>query len=123
MKSYGHPRFHELLEEIAELHAKKNADYAGGGATGPLDNFNRLSHFKRIWPKFDWSSPFGVAMSYMIKQFDAALFLYEQQKESVTGEGIPERLKDVATYAVIGMVIIEEEQDGKVERNTQTDLA
>ena len=117
----GHPRFHELLKEIGELHSKKNADYAGGGQTGALDNFNRLSRLKKVWPNFDWSSPFGVAMSYMLKQFDAALFLYEQQKESMVGEGIPERLKDVSVYSLIGMIIIEEENNGKAKRIEETD--
>ena len=28
MKTYGHPRFYELIEEIKQLHSDKNSDYA-----------------------------------------------------------------------------------------------
>ena len=107
-KPAGHPRFHELIQSIAELHDKKNTDYAGGGEAGLLGNFTRVSGIKRLYPGFDWATPFGVAMGYMLKQLDAAFFLEEQQKESITGEPIAARLTDVAVYSLIGIVLKEE---------------
>ena len=39
MKRYGDPRFYQLLEEMAELHSKKNFDYATSG--DPFSNFRK----------------------------------------------------------------------------------
>src|SRR5713226_5586376 len=93
----GHPRFYEILDTMSELHSKKNHDYAAGGIQGALGNFERVSQITKLYPGFDWSSPFGVAMHYTLKQLDAAFILYSQKRESITGETIPERLKDIAT--------------------------
>lgn len=103
----GHPRFHELLKQIGELHDKKNKDYAEGGAEGPLGNFVRCSQIKRRYPDFDWTSPFGTAMDFMLKQIDAAFILYNKHGESVTGEPVPSRLLDVAVYALLGIILYE----------------
>ena len=40
---HGDPRFYALLEEIAELHSRKNHDYAE--AEKPLSNFTRARTF------------------------------------------------------------------------------
>lgn len=105
----GHPRFYDLVAEITALHNRKNTDYAAGTKEGPLGNFHRVSAIKQLYPGFDWDSPFGVAMGYMLKQLDAAFTLRSQKRESVTGEPVRERLKDVAVYSLIGMIIEEEE--------------
>jgi hypothetical protein len=104
-KKYGSPEFYTILDDLAELHSRKNKDYAEGNPEGPLGNFNRVSKIKKMYPRFDWSTPFGTAMDYMLKQLDAAFILYETQKGSVTGEPIDARLTDVAVYAVLGMIL------------------
>jgi hypothetical protein len=43
MDRHGDPRFYQLLEEIAELHSRKNHDYAK--TTEPLSNFTRSAAF------------------------------------------------------------------------------
>ena len=104
-------RFHELLTEIGALHNSKNLDYAGGCVQGPLGNFDRVSNIVSAYPSsVEWSSPAGVALTYMLKQLDAALVLFTTQKQSVTGEGLRERLLDVACYAIIIMQLIEREE-------------
>jgi len=35
-KVYGHPRFYEIIEQMKELHSRKNHDYAG--TSDPLKN-------------------------------------------------------------------------------------
>ncbi len=105
----GHPRFYEILEERAELHSKKNTDYAAGGKQGALGNFIRVSTIMKLYPGFDWDSPFGVAMVYMLKQLDAAFILRSTKRESITGEPIPSRLMDMSTYTDIAQVLVEEE--------------
>ncbi len=108
----GHPMFHQILDEMRALHEKKNADYAGGGQEGPLGNFKRVGHIKGMYPKFDWTSPFGVAMAYYLKQFDAVMHMYEQKKGSQVGEGIAERLMDMAVYASLMIILLEETETG-----------
>ncbi len=104
----GHPRFHEILQEQAQLHDRKNTDYAQGGLQGPLGNFIRVAQIEAMYPGFDWATPFGVAMSYMLKQLDAAFILYATKRDSITGEPIGTRLNDVAVYANLARIIWEE---------------
>ncbi len=107
----GHPRFYELVKEITDLHDRKNTDYASGTKEGPLGNFDRVSVIMKLYPGFDWDSPFGVAMVYMLKQLDAAFTLRSQKRESVTGEPVASRLRDVSVYSLIGQIQLEEEQE------------
>ena len=109
-KGYGDPRFYELLRKIAILHGAKNKDYAQGSKQGHLGNFTRTSAIKKLYPGFDWSSPFGTAIDYMLKQLDAAMILYSVGRESVTGENIPERLQDVAIYSGIATLLWQDER-------------
>ena len=105
----GHPRVHELLAELGTLHANKNHDYAAGAAQGPLGNFTRVSRLLREYPQGDvWTSPTGIALIYMLKQLDAALIMLSTAKTSRVGEGLHERLKDIAAYAILTMVLHEE---------------
>lgn len=107
---YGDPRFYKGLEAMAVLHSQKNKDYAAGGKQGHLGNFTRTAIIKNLYPGFDWSSPFGTAMDFMLKQLDAAFILYAQKRGSVTGEDVPTRLKDVGIYSVIGSLLWKDEQ-------------
>lgn len=107
----SHPRFHEILRRQGELHDRKNTDYAAGGKQGPLGNFIRVSAIKRLYPGFDWTSTFGTAMDYMLKQLDAAFILYATGRKSVTGEPISARLNDVSVYSNIGQIIYEEDTE------------
>ena len=109
-RGYGDPRFYNLLRKMAILHGSKNKDYAQGGKQGHLGNFTRVSAIKKLYPDFDWSSPFGTAIDYMLKQLDAAMILYSVNRESVTGENIPERLQDVAIYSGIATLLWQDEQ-------------
>lgn len=104
----GHPRFYELLQQQGELHAKKNTDYAEGGSQGPLGNFFRVASVMALYPGFDWATPFGAAICYLLKQLDAALILYSTRRQSITGEPIPSRMGDVAVYANLATIIFEE---------------
>ena len=72
----GHPRFYDLMESFMALHSWKNKDYAKEGK--PLGNFNRVAAIEALYPDFDWATPFGVTMQYMLKQLDAAMHLYEK---------------------------------------------
>src|SRR3990167_3070516 len=110
LKGYGDPRFYKILESVAKLHASKNQDYAKGSLQGHLGNFIRTSQFKRMYPGFDWTSPFGTAIDFMFKQLDAAMILYSTRRKSITGEGINVRMRDVTVYSVIAPILWSEEQ-------------
>lgn len=101
----GHPRFHQIIGEIQDLHDRKNRDYTGGDASRPLGNFERVAAWMRLYPKMNWATPENVAMIYAMKQLDAALVLRESGIQSVTGEPITNRLRDVAVYSMIQEVI------------------
>ena len=109
VKQGGDPRFYKLLEDLRDLHSRKNTDYSRGGSQGPLGNFPRVSQIKRLYPQLDWASPLGTALDYLLKQLDAALILYQAGGDSLTGEPVPSRLKDVAVYALLGMLLYEDE--------------
>ena len=105
-------RFNELLAEIGKLHDAKNFDYASGGKQGHLGNFDRISALIHAFPASEfWSKPSGVALTYMLKQLDAALILLTTGKASVTGEDVRSRLRDIACYAILTMQLIEREHE------------
>lgn len=111
----GHPRFHEIVQRMSDLHDKKNTDYAAGTKEGPLGNFERCSKIMRLYPGMDWASPFGVCIAFMLKQFDAGLTLKAQNRASVTGEPVVARLTDIAVYTVLGMILDEAENEAKTQ--------
>ena len=112
----GHPRFHEIVQKLSDLHDKKNTDYAAGTLEGPLGNFERCSKIMRMYPGMDWASPFGVCIAFMLKQFDAGLTLKAQNRASVTGEPVVARLTDIAVYTVLGMILDEAENAAKTKK-------
>ena len=104
-------RFNELLGELSALHATKNFDYASGGIAGPMGNFHRVAALLHNYPPSPrWHSAPGIALTYMLKQLDATLHLLTTGNQSRTGENIDARLRDVATYAIIAIQLIEEEE-------------
>ena len=106
----GDPRFYQLLDIVRDLHGKKNTDYSKGLKEGPLGNFIRVAYIKKLYPGLDWASPLGTALTYMLKQLDAAFVLEATHRESITGEDVGERLKDVAVYALLSILL---KQDAK----------
>jgi len=103
----GHPVFYELTMDEMQLHSNKNRDYAQGG--DPLGNFNRVSQIKRLYPNLDWASPVGVCIGYMLKQFDAALWMLNQGYEGEV-EDIDTRLRDCHVYLKIVRILHRESQ-------------
>ena len=108
-KRHGHPMFYEILEGLADLHSRKNHDYASGG--DPLGNFKRRATFYAMYPGLDLSDPTVIALVDSMKQLDAALW-FLSNKHTPMVEGKSDRLRDVAVYAVIAMVLeLEKEKE------------
>ena len=113
---HGHPRFYEILDELAKLHSDKNHDYAAGGDV--LGNFHRVASILSKYPDLDLSDPTVVAMVYLLKQLDATLWMLSN-KHTAKVEGISGRLQDVSCYSALAMILDEE----KLRTYTQPDDA
>lgn len=90
-------RFHQILRELGELHDRKQADY--GRANDPFANVRSTE---------EWGQPAWVGA--MIRGTDK---LRRLQKVAAGGtlvnEGVEDSFKDLAVYAVIGLVLWEEQ--------------
>ncbi len=106
----GHPRFKELTEQEQRLHDAKNTDYAHGG--NPLGNFNRVGAILSLYPDLRLGSPTVIAMVYMLKQLDAALWMLNGQYEGKV-ENFGTRMGDVSCYAKLAIILHEEEKSFK----------
>jgi len=104
---HGHEDFYRIMLELMDLHNRKNHDYASD--ENPLSNFDRVGHLTDIYDVWNWkvSSGLKIAVIYKLKQFDAFMNLLQQNKEALV-EGVPERLKDVAVYSVLEMILFNE---------------
>ena len=102
---YGHPDFYRLCEEEMDLHSRKNYDYAAGG--NPLGNFNRVSAILAMYPGLKPSDPAVVAITYLMKQLDASLWMLSNGHEAKV-EGQKERWQDISVYSKIISILISE---------------
>lgn len=104
---HGHPEFIPMCIKEMELHSKKNYDYAKGG--NPLGNFERVSKILALYPGLVPGSPEVVAIIYMLKQADAALWMISNKYNGGV-EGIDDRLADVHVYAKIIRLILQDQK-------------
>jgi len=109
-KFYGDPRFYDILKELADLHSRKNFQYASKGT--PLGNFQRCGNlagklFKNHVPK-----PLGIAMILMSKQIDAVYDIVGEGKVG-TLEALEDKFRDMAVYSIICMILVEEDKTGE----------
>lgn len=101
----GHPRFYELLETIAELHSRKNSDYAK--KTDPLSNFKECE---------DFGIPaFNGTLVRMSDKWSRIKQLTKKGSASVKGEAITDTLMDMSVYALLAIILYEE---GHTEQET-----
>ena len=94
--------YEELSQQELELYRVKNKDYTQGGS--PFGNFERVSAILSQYPKLNLASPQVVAMVYMLKQLDAALWMMSEGYEGKL-ENIGTRLTDVYVYAKIARLL------------------
>lgn len=106
-KYYGHPEFYKIVEELKELHSRKNFQYAT--SDNPLANFQRCGNLIKKLLKPSVDAPLADAMILMSKQIDA---VYEMVGEGKTGteEEIVDKFRDIAVYSIISMILLKEKQ-------------
>lgn len=95
----GHPRFYELLLEIADLHARKNHDYSQD--KDPLSNLRRPNNLGLpAW------------MGVLVRLEDKWSRLEELSKKPamVKGESMKDTLMDNAVYSLLAIILLEEEE-------------
>lgn len=104
----GDPRYLKLLDEMRELHLKKNAGYAG-------DSEDR-------WANFRMSVGFGVSafLGCMVRLSDKYIRvqnLIKNPKNEQVGESIKDTLMDLASYSLIALCLLEQEEGRPIEDN------
>lgn len=110
MNKRGHPRFYELMAELQprfeeivlelmELHDTKNADYSEDG--DPLSNF-KLSDMLGVPP---WKG----SLVRLSDKFSRITQLAKGKKPKVHSESIIDTLRDLAVYALLTIILWEEE--------------
>jgi hypothetical protein len=94
---HGDPRFYALLEEIAELHSRKNHDYAK--TDDPFSNFRK-------------SQAFGVAPSrgVMVRMSDKWCRIEQLAGgKTAKNESLRDSLIDLAVYSLLCALLLEDE--------------
>jgi hypothetical protein len=95
---HGHPRFYQLLQEIENLHDRKNNNYSKD--TDPLSNLRQ-------------SESFGIPayLGCLVRMSDKWSRLQElaKGKKDEVGESFTDTLMDMAVYALLDIILFEEE--------------
>jgi len=99
-KLRGHPRFHELVKQMSELHSKKNHDYAG--TEQPLNNLREVVGMGiPAWV--------GVGVRLSDKYTRMKNFIKNREFE-FKEESLKDTMMDMAVYALLCIILFEEEQ-------------
>lgn len=106
MGKKGHKRFYEILEELGELHSRKNAQYAD--LENPLGNFQRGSNIvKKLLNSDIKNKPLAYALILASKQMDGVMEIVGESKEN-TPDSLKDKLYDIAVYSIIAVILSEE---------------
>lgn len=103
--TYGHPMFYEIVNEIRDLHERKNKQYAT--QDDPLGNFRRTGNIiaKMLKPGLD--PKLSSCLAFMSKQVDGVYEMFGEAKTD-TPDQLEDKLLDIAVYSIIAMIIIRE---------------
>lgn len=102
-KQWGHPAFYKLLEQMADLHSRKNHDYAG--KNDPLKNL-------RACERLDLKPFLGVMVRLQDKWSRLEEFVKSGQL-MVKNESVIDTLMDNAVYSLLAIILYQEAQAGE----------
>jgi hypothetical protein len=94
----GHPRFYDLLRELADLHERKNSNYSA--PNDPLSNLRFCARLK--------ISPVKGVVVRMGDKWCRIEQLVNGTPDLVW-ESLVDTLRDMAVYALLAIVLIEDE--------------
>lgn len=97
------PRFTQLVNEMINLHERKNAGYAGHDQNDPLANF-RLAAVAGVLPSTG-------CLIRMGDKFARLGSLARQASNEQVGESPVDTARDLAVYALLYICLWEEEQE------------
>jgi len=97
----GNPEIRRIMDELWQLHVRKDADYAGGDSLG---NF-------RLAERFGVPAWKGAAIR-MSDKFSRFVSLVNKGKAQVSDESMEDTLKDLAIYAMIVIALRRRRQFG-----------
>jgi len=96
-EKHGHPRFYELLEEMAILHSCKNKDYSGDN---PLSNLKLCTQIGLpAWK--------GIIVRLMDK-WSRLIHFTKKETFEVKNESFKDTLLDNAIYSLLCIILFEE---------------
>jgi hypothetical protein len=97
---FGHPDFYKLLEQMAELHSRKNHDYAG--TKDPLKNL-------RACERLNLEPFLGVLVRLQDKWSRLEEFV-NSETLMVKNESVVDTLMDNAVYSLLAIILYQEQQ-------------
>lgn len=107
MEKYGHPDFYKMLKQMADLHSRKNHDYAG--TSDPLKNL-------RACKRLNLTPFLGVLVRLQDKWSRLEEFVKSGQL-MVKNESVIDTLMDNAVYSLLAIILYEEQQkEEKLDR-------
>ena len=95
----GHLKYYQFLEEIADIHEKKNGDYAT--VEDPLSNLRQCE-------RLGVTSYIGTLIR-MTDKFSRLEQLINKEPD-VVGESVSDTLNDIANYALLARILWEEKK-------------
>jgi hypothetical protein len=108
-KRLRHPKseeFHQLLQEMGELHDRKQRDY--GRADDPFANVRNSAAFGVP----AWVGCMMRANDKMARIQGAAQQLANNGEINMANESLEDSLLDLAVYSLIGLILYREDADG-----------
>ncbi len=100
-------RFHELLEKAGEMHDRKQSDYGRGD-----------DPFANVRASDEWGIPGWIGA--MVRAQDKLRRLQTHAiRGTLVNESVEDSLLDLAVYALIALVLYEEEQNGNKDGEGQ----
>jgi len=102
-KQWGHPDFYKLLKQMADLHSRKNHDYAG--RSDPLKNL-------RACERLNLEPFLGVLVRLQDKWSRLEEFVKSGQL-MVKDESVIDTLMDNAVYSLLAIILYQEAQHKK----------
>ncbi|MBW2135765.1 MAG: DUF1599 domain-containing protein [Deltaproteobacteria bacterium] len=109
-RSKGHPLFYDLLEKMADLHARKNANYAD--PTDPLSNLRRCERLG--------ISPFMGVLVRLQDKWSRIENLARGVPDRV-GESLEDTLMDNAVYSLLAIILLREMGNGVLPQVPKAD--
>lgn len=105
-KKWGHPEFYKLLEQMADLHSRKNHDYAG--EKDPLKNL-------RACERLNLEPFLGVLVRLQDKWSRLEEFIISKQL-MVKNESVVDTLMDNAVYSLLAIILYQEQLKEKEQQ-------